>query len=236
MPVSVDIVLPCYNPNDAWSIQLKGFHHFVNNRYQLNYILVNDGSNNGNIEDQINQLEKENIPINFVSYPLNKGKGYALRQGVAKAKSEFVIYTDIDFPFTNESTFNLIEELVKQREDVVAGYRNEEYYQKKMSAFRKSLSKLFRFFLKTILKMKVSDTQCGLKGFNAKGKKNFLSTKINRYLFDFEFIYLSSKDKTVSIKALPVQLKDDVVFSKMKLKVLLQESFNLIYILLFRKY
>jgi glycosyltransferase involved in cell wall biosynthesis len=235
MPVSVDIVLPCYNPNDVWSAQLKGFHHFVNNRYQLNYILVNDGSYNGKIEGQISQLEKENIPINFISYPINKGKGYALREGVEKAKSEFVIYTDIDFPFTNESTFSLIEELVKQKEDVVAGYRNQEYYQKKMSTFRKSLSKLFRFFIKNILKMTVSDTQCGLKGFNAKGKKNFLATKINRYLFDFEFIYFSSKDKTVSIKALPVQLKDDVVFSKMKLKVLVQESFNLLYVLLFRK-
>lgn len=80
--------------------------------------------------------------------------------------------------------------------------------------------------------MPVTDTQCGLKGFNQKGKDMFLQTKINRYLFDFEFIYNVCRNKSLQYQTVEVQLKENVVFSKMKFKILLQESFNLIKVLL----
>lgn len=235
MPVLVDIVLPCYNPNATWHEELLDFNEFIKKHYDVNYIVVNDGSSVGNIQEQIAILKEKNLCVSYISYTKNMGKGYALREGVKVATSDYIIYTDIDFPFTNESTAAVMDILVKSKADVVAGYRDQLYYQKKMSGFRKLLSKAFRFFMRAILKMKVSDTQCGLKGFNKRGKEKFLATKINRYLFDFEFIYLSGKDTTVKIEAVPVQLKDNVVFSKMKFKILVQESFNLLSVLLFRK-
>ncbi len=103
-----------------------------------------------------------------------------------------------------------------------------------MSQFRKLLSKAFRFFVKRILKMPVTDTQCGLKAFNKRGKEKFLGTTINRYLFDFEFIYEACKDKSLTIQPVQVQLKENVIFSKMKLKIIFQETLNLIRILLFK--
>ena len=82
--------------------------------------------------------------------------------------------------------------------------------------------------------MSITDTQCGLKGFNKTGKEKFLSTTINRYLFDFEFIYKVCKNKNLQIVPVEVQLKENVVFSKMRLKILAQESLNLISILFFK--
>lgn len=81
--------------------------------------------------------------------------------------------------------------------------------------------------------MKVTDTQCGLKAFNSKGREQFLKTKINRYLFDFEFIYRCGKNKSMRITPVPVELKPNVEFSKMKIKILLQETFNLFKVILF---
>lgn len=235
MPALVDIVLPCYNPNATWHEELLEFNKFIKARYTVNYIVVNDGSSYNKVQDQIEVLRKNNVSVNYISYPKNMGKGYALREGAKASASDHIVYTDIDFPFTNESTAAVIDVLVQSKSDVVAGYRDQFYYQKKMSGFRKLLSKTFRFFMRTVLKMKVSDSQCGLKGFNKRGKEKFLATKINRYLFDFEFIYLSGKDKSLKIDAVPVQLKDNVIFSKMKFKILIQESFNLFSVLLFRK-
>jgi len=235
MPVSVDIVLPCYNPNDTWPQELIQFNNFVKDLYAINYIIVNDGSDETKISSQINFLKENNISLTFISYEKNKGKGYALRQGVSASKNEFVVYTDLDFPFTEQSIAGLIKVLLNGRSDVIAGYRDTLYYQKKMSGFRKILSKAFRFFIKGILRMSVSDTQCGLKGFNSRGKIKFLATSINRYLFDFEFIYLASKDKNLKIEPFQVHLKDNVVFSKMRFKILIQESFNLLSVLLFSK-
>jgi len=235
MPVSVDIVLPCYNPNDKWHLELLKFHASAKEHYRLNFILVNDGSSPGRIDQQIRELEKHQIIVNYIAYEKNRGKGFALRSGVSRSKSSFCLYTDIDFPFTDHSTLLLIHSLVSGQYDVVAGYREQEYYGKKMSRFRRSLSKAFRFFIKDILKMQVTDTQCGLKGFNAKGKEKFLATKTDRYLFDFEFIYSVCKDPSLKVQTVAAQLKDDVVFSKMKMRILLQEMVNLLSILLFRQ-
>lgn len=235
MPVSVDIVLPCYNPNDTWPDELLSFDASVKEICSCRYIVVNDGSPGNKVFEQVAFLQEKNIPVRLISYEKNRGKGYALRQGVSVADAEFIVYTDIDFPFTNKSTADLVQELITGSVDVVAGYRDRSYYQKKMSGFRKLLSKAFRFFIKDVLNMKLSDTQCGLKGFNKKGREKFLQTRIDRYLFDFEFIYLCGKDSALSMKPQPVRLKDSVVFSKMKLKVLIQESMNLLSVLLFRR-
>lgn len=231
MQSQIEIVLPCYNPGDNWHKELLGFYDYNNGRYNISFILVNDGSHTEKIIEQLTYLKSRGVEVKFVSYPENKGKGYALRQGVATSAAEFVVYTDVDFPFTNESILSLMHTLIYERCDVVAGYRNENYYQKTMSYYRKILSKTFRFFLKQILGMSVTDTQCGLKGFNQRGKEKFLQTTINRYLFDFEFIHSAEKDKTIVLKTVQVQLKTGIIFSKMKLKVLFQELFNLAFVL-----
>ena len=235
MLISVDIVLPCYNPSDKWYLELLDFYNCAKNLYNLNFILVNDGSYDVKVTEQVELLKTNGVSIHYLSYPKNRGKGYALRYGVNAATNEYVAYTDIDFPFTNKSTLDLIKNLTENQHDVVAGYRNQDYYQKNMTWFRKILSKAFRFFITNVLGLNITDTQCGLKGFNKKGKAKFLATKINRYLFDFEFIYLSCKDKTISVSTVPVQLKDNVVFSKMRFKILFQEMLNLFYVLVFRK-
>lgn len=80
--------------------------------------------------------------------------------------------------------------------------------------------------------MPVTDTQCGLKGFNALGKVAFLQTTINRYLFDFEFIYRICHQQNLQFRTVDVQLKENVQFSKMRVKILLQESFNLMRVLM----
>lgn len=234
MPESIDIVLPCFNPNDTWMEELLAFHASITEFSPPNYIIVNDGSSHGNIEQQIKTLQQSGISLQFISYQLNKGKGYALRKGIQSSTADLILYTDIDFPFTNKSMKSLISVLQNQNVDIAVGYRSDSYYEKKMSRFRKLLSKAFRFFVKQILKMPVTDTQCGLKAFNKKGKEKFLATTINRYLFDFEFIYESCKDKSLTIQPVQVQLKENIIFSKMKLKIIFQETLNLIRILLFK--
>jgi glycosyltransferase involved in cell wall biosynthesis len=232
---NVDVILPCYRPHERWHHELQQFYNVAKTKYQLQFIIVDDGSQSTSLQSQIRELEALQIPLKFISYPHNKGKGYALRTGVKAAESEFIIYTDIDFPFRDDSTLALLNELCSKKSNVVAGYRDQAYYLNKMSLFRKLLSRSFRFFIQRVLQMPVSDTQCGLKGFDQKGKLLFLNTGINRYLFDFEFIFVSARNKQVVIHTVPVQLKDNIVFSKMKLKILLQESFNLVRVLLFRK-
>jgi glycosyltransferase involved in cell wall biosynthesis len=194
-------------------------------------VIVNDGSSYGVNEEVVKYISENHQNFKFISLKENRGKGFALRTGIENATGGYFIFTDIDFPYTRQSFKSILNGFEKGG-NLIVGNRGQDYY-KNTPIFRKLLSKSLRRIMKTFLKLPVDDTQCGIKGFDEKGKEVFLITKIDRFLFDLEFIKLSSK-KGLIVSSEKVQLKDGVVFSKIKFSILFRESINFIRIL-FRK-
>jgi glycosyltransferase involved in cell wall biosynthesis len=226
----IDIVLPCYNPPAGWQKSIIEFNEWAGRKYKLSFIVVDDGSTSEKIVDSLSFFDT-GFPIKIISLPKNKGKGFALREGVRQAESSLILYTDIDLPFRSESMDLVMSALVTGNCDIVAGHRDKAYYKDTMTWFRKSLSRSFRFFMKHVLRIRLHDTQCGLKAFNDKGKALFLATTIDRYLFDFEFIYASVHNRSIKLCTVGVELKHNVVFSKMRVNVLIREAANLFMVL-----
>lgn len=222
---SLDIILPCYQPEPGWAQNIVDEYKRIRTaipNIEHRLIIVNDGSKKG-VQDIDVALLKAKIPqLEYISYVENQGKGYALRQGMAKSEADLTIFTDIDFPYEAESLIQLFETLA-QGPDIVIGVRDESYYENVPSG-RVRISKAFKFFLKRFFRLPVSDTQCGLKGFNATGREIFMKSTMNRYLFDLEFIFLASRMRAIKLESVPVKLKPGIVFSKMSLRILSQEG------------
>lgn len=226
--VNLSIVLPCYNPLANWADTILSSMKSIQEQLpqlDIQLIVVNDGSNKNIDAASIHKLKESIHNFEYIDYQPNRGKGYALRQGIAKVTNDLCIYTDIDFPYTTDSFVALFHQLYQESLDVVVGIRDAEYY-KHVPTIRKWISKILRFFIRLFLRIKITDTQCGIKGFNKKGRQVFLSTQIDRYLFDLEFVFLSSHTPDLKIKALPVTLNPDIVFSKVNFKILFSESKN----------
>jgi glycosyltransferase involved in cell wall biosynthesis len=218
----LSVVLPCYNPPNKWADRVTATYRFLSEQLpEVELIVVNDGSTK-NFTDAEEMLLVAS-GIKHVTYTENQGKGYALRKGVETAQGKYIIFTDIDFPYTHQSFVKVLEAL-HAGNDAVIGIRGEEYYTH-LPKSRVYISKFLRSLIRFFLRIPTDDTQCGLKGFNQKGKEVFLKTTINRYLFDLEFVFLSAREK-LQIKTVEVQLRPDVVLSKMNWKVLLQEFGN----------
>lgn len=230
---SLDIILPCYNPPQGWVHNIiKVFNEIRDKIHEahIKLIIVNDGSENPISQLEIDQLEK-NIPdFYYLHSETNNGKGHALRLGVKESRAKFCIYTDIDFPYTTASFIKIWQQLNTGGTDVAAGVKNDSYY-KHVPQSRRIISKILRSGSKFILRLKVSDTQCGLKGFNNKGKALFLKTTINRYLFDLEFIFLASKNNDLNVHPVEIELKENIQFRSMRFGVLLDEGINFVKIL-----
>jgi glycosyltransferase involved in cell wall biosynthesis len=224
---TLDIILPAYNPLPGWERVVINRYLSMKNRFAgitFHLIIVNDGSERID-ESGALKILKDDIPeLTWISYTKNKGKGHALRQGIASSTSDYIIYTDIDWPYTEESMTGLMQELLKNV-DAVIGVRNDAYYAHLPSG-RRRISKLLRKINAKILHLKVNDTQAGLKGFRKNVKEIFLQTTINRYLFDLEFIYLLSGKKDLDIVGYPINLRPGITFSKMNRKILFQEARN----------
>jgi len=232
----LSIILPCYNPPEGWEERIVLAYRTIADMlgFQPEIILVNDGSSRELNEHSIALLKSSISEFNYSAYKDNKGKGYALRHGAKQSQADFVIFTDIDFPYTNDSLIS-IWQLLNNGCDVVAGVKNTEYYNN-VPRIRVKISRVLRKMIGHFFSMPITDTQCGLKGFNRKGKTIFLATTINRYLCDLEFIYKCYRAKPeLNIKAQPVVLRDGIIFRKMNWRILINESYNFLSIILKRK-
>lgn len=231
----LSIVLPCYNPPDDWEAHVSQSYATIATHlgYAPELIIVNDGSSK-NIAADISTLKTKIPGLIYTTLPQNKGKGAALRKGIGQAGGELIIYTDIDFPYTEESFLKIFHALNTENYDVAIGIKNEEYYAHS-PRYRTFISKILRKGIGFFFNMPVTDTQCGLKGFNQQGKAIFLETTIDRYLFDLEFVYQSfRKHRNLKVKAIEVGLRPNVIFRAMNLKVLASESTNFLKILMKR--
>lgn len=225
MRKTIDIVLPCYNPLEDWAETVVS--HFLDITRQIPHdiqlIIVNDGSSKPLLPEKID-LIRESVPqLKWIEQHPNKGKGAALRRGMTESNAEISVFTDVDFPYTTDSTVRLIHSLLDQKGDIVVGQRRKNYYEKTPWQ-RKMISQMLKWFNKNVLRIPVTDTQVGLKGFNAAGRSAFLRTTVNRYLFDLEFLILASRrGEGLTIAPVEVELRDNVVFTKLSLKTLMPE-------------
>lgn len=231
---SLTIVLPCYNPEANWHQNLLQQYAEVSNlltHFDIDVILVNDGSKK-KLAKEVEILRTQIPNFTYINNTENKGKGAAIRSGVAVAKGSYIIYTDIDFPYTSLSFKNITEAL--NQFEISIGTRDNSYFHT-IPKHRAFISKFLKFLIKTSLSLPTSDTQGGLKGLRNEIKPLFLKTEINRYLFDLEFLFLAAKaNKSIGIQT--IQLRDETEVRKMNLTVVSKEFLNFIKLFLKAKF
>jgi len=227
---SLDLVHPCYNPHLHWARDLVHYYGLFVNSLPKDLLVavyvVNDGSSQGIDEQDIHYLKTQIPHFNYIDLPKNLGKGAALREAIKQTTSEIIIYTDADYPYKLENALEMYRKLDEENVDIVVGVRDEHYYDQLPLA-----RKIFSLSLKVMNylffpRLKVKDTQSGLKGFNQKGKVLFLKTQISAFLFDMEFLVLASNQKDIRMDWIYVQVREGIQFSSMKFKTILTELFN----------
>ncbi|MBI2049322.1 glycosyltransferase [Candidatus Roizmanbacteria bacterium] len=203
----ISIILPVYNEEDR-VININEIYNFLEKfKYSGQVILVNDGSS----DQTLNTLKKLQKKFNFeiVSYGNNKGKGYALRLGVKKARGESILLTDIDLSVPINHLNFFMEK--KASADILIGSRRhpESKILSRQSFWRETLGKWFTSLAKFWLGLPINDFTCGFKLFKGKiAKKLFAKARVNRWAYDAEILFLA-KQMGAKIKELPVVWSND---------------------------
>lgn len=224
----VSVILPVYNPAAGWAATVLSESALLASQMpdtRFEFIVVNDGSDN-----EIYDQEKALITgsqIRMIEYGPNRGKGAALRAGVASATGDLIVYTDIDFPYTQQSIVEVIAALRSGHSDVVIGIKDRDYYSH-VPAFRKFASRLLRSFVRIFFRIPTDDFMCGLKAFNARGKEIFLRTRIDRYLFDLDFMVMLAGRRDIRTTTIEVHLRDNIHFRNMNPRMIISELRDLI--------
>lgn len=214
----LSVVIPVYNEEKRFE---NGFAHFfdylIRQKYPWELIFVNDGSKD-NTENLLRKKAKTNKNIKIVSYSKNRGKGYAIVQGVLSARGKYILFSDLDHsvPISTVETFF---EYFEKGNPVVIGSRRVKGAQLvvRQPILREALGRGFTLLVNIIIYWGIADCTCGFKAFeNDAAKRIFSKLSVYGWAFDAEIIYLCNKYKIKFAQA-PVSWSD-VSGSKVKLK------------------
>ena len=228
---SLAIIVPLYNPHNDWfdaiCDSIAGLDSILKD-VEYSVVLVNDGSTDFE-ESYIEKLMAKTNKVVYVSYPVNQGKGYAIRFGLSKTQADYYVYTDIDFPFGYEIIKNMYQIFTGSRTNLIIGIRDKEYFNM-LPLKRKILSIALHNINFVLTGFKVHDTQAGIKGFDNEAKKEFLATRTNGFLFDLEFIRRCLR-KRLKYSIIKIHPRPKIKFSDFHAPVIKRELKNLIKII-----
>lgn len=159
----LSIIIPTYN--EAGSIlyvlsEIKRVMKGINIPYEL--IVVNDGST-----DNTKDLVESQKDVILINHPYKKGYGFSLKDGVNRARGDFVLFIDGDGQQDPED----IPELIRYTNeyDMVVGARINV-----TSLSRALAKKILSIFANYLAESKIPDLNCGLRVVKKEIVKNYL--------------------------------------------------------------
>lgn len=167
-------------------------------------ILVDDGSRPAERPDPaavpagVRALQIEN----------NRGKGHAVRAGLAVATGRARVFTDVDLPYGIDSILDCYEKLNRGDVDFVYGDRSlpESKILAPLRKRRRLSSLVFRGAVMTIAGLRQADTQCGIKGLRGHVATAMLpALKVDGFAFDVE-MFCCARDNDLTTAPMAVHL------------------------------
>ena len=169
-------------------------------QYTKNVIIVNDGST-----DNTKQIVTEIEEIEIVTYPKNKGKGYALQKGFKYAINkgfDFAITIDSDGQHFAEDIPTFVEKLEQNKNVLLIGARNMS--QDGVPGKSSFGNKFSNFWFKIETGKSMPDTQSGYRLYPIhKYKKMLYFTR--KYEFEIEIIVRSAW-KGIEVDSVPIKI------------------------------
>lgn len=115
----LSVIMPCYN-EAATLRQIVALVQKVAIDTQI--ILVDDNSSDDTFVI-MRELADANSRITVIRHPINRGKGAAVRSGLAHARGEIVVVQDADLEYDPNDYYELVKPIADGRVGVVFGSR-----------------------------------------------------------------------------------------------------------------
>ncbi len=221
--LTLSLVIPFYNEGErikkTLSVLSRGFS--CPGVCLERIVFVDDGSLDGasSLVRSFMSSYAHLYDMKLISYSPNKGRGYAVRQGVlACLSSDYILYTDADFsiPLANLTSF---VSYMKSGYDLLFGSKKKPGAKQlvKRSLLRNIVGYGHSLVASLVLGVFVWDYQGGFKIFSSSfAREVFPYLTVDRWGFDMEVVFLAKKFafKTIELPVFWGHIEKD---SKVKL-------------------
>jgi dolichyl-phosphate beta-glucosyltransferase len=198
----LSLIVPAYNEEKRLPATLERLAQYLAARdFSYELLVVDDGSRDGTRE-VVRDFASTRSWVRLVQYddekgrPINRGKGYAIRQGVLASAGRDVLFSDADLSTPVEEMEKLLPPIARGECDIAIASRalpgsdlalHQPWY-------REMMGRSFNIVVQTVIGTSIVDTQCGFKAFRGEvARKLFGLSQIDGFGFDTEIIYLARK-------------------------------------------
>jgi dolichyl-phosphate beta-glucosyltransferase len=193
--ISYSIVIPAYNEGARLGATLEKVLGYLRAQGRNAEVIVVDDGSRDNTAELVRGFAARDPALRLVENPGNRGKGYAVRNGMLNARGEVVVFSDADLSSPIEEMPKLLAALAAGA-DIAIGSRwlRAELQMQRQSLHRQLFGRVFNLLLRIILGLRFKDTQCGFKAFTRRAAQTILPLqRIERWGFDPEILFLARK-------------------------------------------
>jgi len=190
--ISLSLVMPIYKAEEFIRQNVELVYTYLKHlpiKFEL--ITVVDGRADGS-ERILEEMAKDKPHLRVLGYFRNKGKGYAVKYGMSKARYEYTGFLDAGNDIDVHSLDTIIMELANHEYDAfIANKRHPLSICHNISWVRNLYSLSFRTLTNRLMGTKFSDTQVGLKLFKKDVLRRVLTQlpiNIDGFAFDVELL------------------------------------------------
>lgn len=189
--VDLSVVVPAYNEEQRLGPTLDAITTYLGDNEgrfgDWEIIVADDGSDDGTREVVTSRADPR---VQVVTSPRNRGKGHALRLGVAASRGHRVLVTDADLAAPIEELEKLDKELSEGHAAAIGsraapGATIESH----QHPIRELLGRAGNFLIRQAAVPGIRDTQCGFKLFEGdRAREAFAASRINGWGIDVEVL------------------------------------------------
>ena len=195
----LSIVIPAYNEEERLGKTLsETFDYLTAQEYTSELIVVDDGSRDRTAEIANSFPARSNAKIKLIvlKNPGNRGKGYAVRNGMLQASGEVLLFFDADLATPLDQIPKVLQPILDGEYDVVFGSRalREAVIEVEQSFLRQLRGRSGNLLIRLLTGMDIKDTQCGFKAFRRQAAQSvFPLQQIDGFGFDPEILFIANK-------------------------------------------
>lgn len=201
----LSVIVPAFKQEKTIKKDLQRIESVLKQtRYDYEIICVVDGRVDKTFE---NAKKTKSSKIKVVGYDKNRGKGHAVRYGMARAKGDPIAFIDAGMEIDPNGISMILEHIEWYGADIIVGSKRHPVSQIKYPLERRIISRLYQLFVRVFTGLNVSDTQAGLKIFRRKVLKDVLPRLlVKQYAFDLEMLTVAHRLGYKRIFEAPVKI------------------------------
>lgn len=214
-PDGVSLVIPAWNEENRLPSTLNQYVAFLEgtgNRFEV--IVVADGVTDRTAEIAAGYSQRGVCVLRF---DRKLGKGGAVLEGLRRARFDYAGFVDADAPVTSASLADLLSELTTADAAIASRWMGKGVQHQRETFARRVLSRAWNLLTRSILGLKIRDTQCGAKFFRRDALLSVLGqVRLTNWAFDASLLFHFHR-AGFRVKEVPVSWSDDPA-SKMRLE------------------